>query len=228
MNAMYINESMSESSFSAHTIEDNNEDDFIDNSERIVNKSGVEILPQIKEESDGGSEEFKNEDFVNYCNFQLQNSTSEAQEITNSPSFTDVKYRKSYGCCLSPYTKYKCKKNFRIFCYILYDNVFKPLYVSLKSIQFYSILITKTTNLLISCIFFFKAFYLITDVKIPTLMFYLPLIAFGQLTHCLLLPWCSDMSKMKLKVVFGICMICNAAIFAGIADYDAILRFHIV
>lgn len=112
-----IKDYVSDSSFSAHTVEDYDDhyQDFFDNTERLKLKTGVEVLPVINEEdedkdeeNDGNdSDDWNSVDFEIYCN-STQLPYNNQRQLQNE-DVLDEKPKKCCCCCLR---KYKCKIQF--------------------------------------------------------------------------------------------------------------------
>lgn len=205
----------SESSFSAHTIEDSDQiltEIFIDNTERILRKSGVEILPQINEEPDNISYVYRTNDLESYQNSEIILNL----DYNIVPSFADSNNNDATIFSLSPYVhaKYKCKKRFFECCNFLRETLLKPMSISFRLLSFYPILFLDAANVFVSTIFFFQIYALSLE-KDNEANFFLPLIGFGQIVHFALIPWCENVSKTKLKIMFGLNLLLFAAILGG-------------
>lgn len=126
---------------------------------------------------------------------------------SNNKFLKDMETVKIQSCCTCPtYKIFLWKRKFRILKDFILDNLFKPLWNSLKEPHFYPIILSKVSMNLISMMFITLAPYLALqkndDFRNEDTAFLLSYIAFSWCLFLVLLPLVVTFNKRKLSGLY--------------------------
>lgn len=149
--------------------------------------------------------------------------------------FKEFRTMKSGYCCgCSPYRKFIWKRRYRTVVDFFIDNIFKPLWVSLKDLHFYPTLLSKVMTTITATMCFTLTPYMALEknssFQPEDATILLSYVAFSWCLFLVLLPLVINFSKAKFRATFicglvlaGTCMICKYTIFSQFVAKSIIL-----
>lgn len=154
------------------------------------------------------------------------------QELIENPSLSNIHYQPNItnpSCC-SRYQKYRFRRRIKYFFCAIFNVTFRPLFKSLKILEFYPCLLTNIHAMFSPLIFLnFIAFKTIDNINymyITDLAFMYSVIAFAYLVFLSTLPWVTEISKRNIKYLYILgCFVSASGIYSKSSKYGTVLLY---
>lgn len=201
---------------------------FNDNIKRmsVISMKLEELIAEV-DDNLNKPKETKEEVTMGVANLISHNNN---EEIIENPSLSNIYYQPNINnpSCCARYQKYRFRRRIKYFFCAIFNVTFRPLFKSLKILEFYPCLLTNIHAMLSPLIFLnfiaFKTIDSMNSIYITDLAFMYSVIAFAYLVFLSTLPWVTEISKRNLKYLYILgCFVSASGIYSKSSKYDTVI-----